>query len=105
MTENAFEVQASEEVAVNYDGDAFDAVEVDHGLGGEISSKFTDHSLFFNYYISGSNMSGMGGAVRENGQMPHMNTSVPREEPEKIRKWREEQKLRLEKKGMVPFGN
>ena len=33
MTENAFDAQASEDVAVNYDGDAFDAVEVDHGGG------------------------------------------------------------------------
>ena len=68
---------------------------------GEISCKLIDQSLFSKCYISGSNMSAMG-AVRENGHIPQMNTSVPREEPEKIRKWREEQKLRLEKKGILP---
>lgn len=38
--------------------------------------------------------------LKENGfSAPQMTSSIPREEPEKIRKWREEQKLRLEKKG------
>ncbi|XP_032784096.2 clathrin light chain isoform X4 [Daphnia magna] len=41
-------------------------------------------------------LSGMG--LKENGYAPQMSNSVPREEPEKIRKWREEQKLRLERK-------
>ncbi|XP_057369421.1 clathrin light chain-like isoform X1 [Daphnia carinata] len=75
MTENAFEVQASEE-AINFGGDAFSEVEVDHGLSNQLS--------------------GMG--LKENGYAPQMSNSVPREEPEKIRKWREEQKLRLERK-------
>lgn len=44
-------------------------------------------------------LSGMG--LKENGYVRQMTNSVPREEPEKIRKWREEQKLRLEKKGTV----
>ena len=46
MTENAFEVQASEE-AVNYDVDAFAEVEVDNG--GKINSKMIDQELFFNF--------------------------------------------------------
>lgn len=46
MTENAFEVQASE-VAVNYDVDAFAEVEVDNG--GKINSKMIDQELFFNF--------------------------------------------------------
>ncbi|XP_046458334.1 clathrin light chain-like isoform X1 [Daphnia pulex] len=76
MTENAFEVQASE-AAVNYELDAFSEVEVDNGLSNQLS--------------------GMG--LKENGySAPQMMSSIPREEPEKIRKWREEQKLRLEKK-------
>ncbi|KZS14832.1 Clathrin light chain [Daphnia magna] len=75
MTENAFEVQANEE-AINFGGDAFSEVEVDHGLSNQLS--------------------GMG--LKENGYAPQMSNSVPREEPEKIRKWREEQKLRLERK-------
>jgi hypothetical protein len=40
--------------------------------------------------------------LKENGySAPQMMSSIPREEPEKIRKWREEQKLRLEKKGTI----
>lgn len=46
MTENAFEVQASE-VAVNYELDAFSEVEVDNG--GEINSKMIDQELFFKF--------------------------------------------------------
>jgi hypothetical protein len=46
MTENAFEVQASE-AAVNYELDAFSEVEVDNG--GEINSKMIDQELFFNF--------------------------------------------------------
>lgn len=38
--------------------------------------------------------------VKENGHIPQQSAPTIREEPEKIRKWREEQKLRLEKKGM-----
>jgi hypothetical protein len=47
MTENAFEVQASEEPVMNYDVDAFAEVEVDNG--GEINSKMIDQELFFNF--------------------------------------------------------
>lgn len=39
--------------------------------------------------------------IKENGQSHQGMNSTPREEPEKIRKWREEQKLRLEKKGKL----
>jgi hypothetical protein len=46
MTENDFEVQASE-VAVNYDVDAFAEVEVDNG--GEINCKMIDEELFFKF--------------------------------------------------------
>lgn len=46
MTENAFEVQASE-AAVNYELDAFSEVEVDNG--GEINSKMIDQELFFKF--------------------------------------------------------
>lgn len=44
MTENAFEVQANEE-AINFGGDAFSEVEVDHG--GITNSEMIDQGLFF----------------------------------------------------------
>ena len=98
MTENAFEVQASEE-AVNYDVDDFAEVEVDNG--GEMKSKMIDQELFFKFLISGLNNQFSGMGLKENGySAPQMTSSIPREEPEKILKWREDQKLRLEKKGV-----
>lgn len=44
-------------------------------------------------------MSNHTSTIKENGHQANY-SSLPREEPEKIKKWREEQKLRLEKKGI-----
>ena len=41
----------------------------------------------------------MGGSPSPTPVTPSVFSDVPREEPEKIKRWREEQKKRLEKKG------
>lgn len=40
-------------------------------------------------------------SIVESSPAPAPVYSLPKEEPEKIKKWREEQKLRLEKKGTL----
>ena len=73
------------EEAVNYDADTFGSA-LDDGLGGE------------------SVLAPEPEAVKPELVQPAApNYSLPREEPEKILKWREEQKLRLEQKGIILY--
>jgi len=63
------------------------------------------NQLSFNVFLEGfnnditANTMGMNGGIN-NVPAGRDYSSLPREEPEKIKKWREEQKIRLEAKGL-----
>jgi hypothetical protein len=55
-------------------------------------------------FLTGFASNGPVAAAAANVPLAQQNyPSLPREEPEKIRKWREDQKLRLEQKGISFF--